>query len=120
MDRERDWNDPKSLTWIPINEVCGEDAYTSAGAFLIGSIDSKSRESWREHASWLAGMKLENYEARRTYEDGVGQLKIAAFNSSRKDKYDVLAVVGPLLETYEPVKVRSAFEILTRYIQGGI
>lgn len=111
-------NEPNSLEWRPVNEVCGTDAYTSIWYAMSKKINSRTRNFWKEEAKHYAGYKLDSYENRRIYEDGIGQIKIGARLSEAKDGEDVLDVAKVLLRTGEPVKMKSAFEILEWFIKG--
>lgn len=115
---ERD-NDPKSLEWEPIGEVCGTDAWNGSPAF-IAPINGRTRKRNRDSAVYYAKRVFTDYESRRIFEDGIGYIKWAARHAKLKNGLDVIDVARPLLESGEPVKMRAAFEILEWFIEGRV
>ena len=111
-------NDPNSIYWEPVGEVCGTDAYTSLWCTMSKKINGRTRNYWKKEAEYYASKKLDSYEKRRIYEDGIGQIKIGARKSESKNGEDVIDVARQLLETGEPVKMKSAFEILEWFVKG--
>ena len=112
-------NFPDSLNWHPINERCGESVWYME----FGKINGKTRSKWEKDAKDCCSYKLDSYESRRAYEDSVGCIKAAARKTEPKNLADVLAVARVFVDSDTParaVKIRSGFEILECFLEGGL
>lgn len=112
-------NDPNSLNWHPVGEVCGVDAYKE-GAYgtIINPITRRTFKMWLDDIRCDAEWKIKNYEDRRIFEDGIGMCKIAAYNADKKDGDLVVDITKSLVGSQELVKMRAAYEILEWFILG--
>ena len=108
-------NNPNSLDWEPVGEICGAEAWSPNA---VAPINRRTRKTHRNNATYYAKTPFTNYEDRRIFEDGIGYIKLAARQAKLKNGRDVIDVATPLLETGEPVKMRAAFEILEWFIEG--
>lgn len=112
-------NDPNSLYWRPVNEVCGVDAWACPSP-LIPPINGRTRKSYRRDVEGYAEDPIKDYEDRRVFEDGMGRVKLAARQAKLKNGHDVIEVAESLVRTGEPVKMRAAYEILEWFIEGVV
>lgn len=112
-------NDPNSLWWRPVNEVCGVDAWVCPSP-LIPPIDGRTRKTYRRDVEGYAEDPIKGYEDRRIFEDGMGRVKWAARQAKLRNGHDVIEVAESLVRTGEPVKMKAAFEILEWFIEGVV